>query len=373
MNETLSYLEHLKGDAKNLLRCPQCFSDGLFIAEENILSCGSCHAEYFVDIKANACLLVSSNLESDIKKNIRSFWGDLCKQLYQDNDATITSKDLEKQIDEVEDLFIKREHLAAVEMPLPDLAGKKVLEIGSGSGGHSCLFRKHCADVVAVDLTPERVLSTAKKLRLLTRGRGIVYQADAENLPFKENSFDIVYSNGVIHHSENTEGCVDEIYRVLKPGGMAVIMLYARHSAVYWLNIFPRGLLSLRFFFQNEARWVGHLTEGKPKFYGERNPLTRVYSAKGIRNLFRHFDELSMRRNSFQFDNLAIPKLSQIRDRILKLMNFPFHSGGILIYGKPYVCETPLELYLGRSIGWCWNIIARKTRVKRRQNGDKIS
>ena len=99
-------------------------------------------------------------------------------------------------------------------------------------------FRKYGADIVAVDLTPERVLSTAKKLSLVANGQGIVYQADAEHLPFRESSFDIVYSNGVLHHSENTEKCLDEVYRVLRPGGQAVIMLYARHSAVFGLISF---------------------------------------------------------------------------------------------------------------------------------------
>ena len=133
------------------------------------------------------------------KENIQAFWGDLYKQLYAENDASLSPESLERQIDELEDLFKIREQSCVVEMPLEDLAGKTVLEIGSGAGGHSCIFKRHGADVTAIDITPERVISTAAKLDMLKGGSGRAMQADAENLPFDDDSFDIVYSNSVLH------------------------------------------------------------------------------------------------------------------------------------------------------------------------------
>ncbi|MBA57742.1 MAG: hypothetical protein CMQ40_01075 [Gammaproteobacteria bacterium] len=360
MNASLSYADRLKADVETLLRCSGCFGSSLSITDQFTLCCDSCGVTYPIDKEAEICSLLISYRNTDTKENIRSFWGDLYKQLYADIDGSITSNQLSDQLSDLEDMFVKRQHLAAVEMPLADLAGKKVLDIGAGSGAHSCLFRKYGADIVAVDLTPERVLSTAKKLSLVADGQGIVYQADAEHLPFRESSFDIVYSNGVLHHSENTEKCLDEVYRVLRPGGQAIIMLYARHSAVFWLNIFLRGLLSLRFFYQKEAHWVGYLTEGKPKFRGKRNPVTRIFSRGKVATLFSRFDEVSMRRSSFQLDNFAIPKLTQVRCWVYESLGINPHPGGILVYGRPYMCETPFELRLGKLIGWCWNIKARK-------------
>ncbi len=292
---------------------------------------------------------------------IRSWWGDLYRQLYQRTDQSLTRETLLGLVDEFEDLMIRRQHLAVVEMPLAQLAERQVLEIGPGGGGHSCLFKKYGAVVTAADITPERVVSTALKLSLLPGPSSTVVQADAEALPFPDGSFDIVYSNGVLHHAQHTEPCIDEVFRVLKPGGRAIIMLYARHSSAFWLNIVPRGLFSGEMLRWPEAQWVGRVTEGKPKFGSTKNPFTRIYSARQMRRLFNRFDVLSLRKSSFRFDDVAIPKLTQLREWLLtRIGGSAPHPGGVLVYGKPFVAETRLELALGRWLGFSWNIVAQK-------------
>ena len=91
-----------------------------------------------------------------------------------------------------------------------------------------------------------------------------------------------------------------------------------------------------------------------------KNPITRVYSEKQMRYSFRHFTIHSLRKSSFQFDNFCVPKLSQIRFSLLKMMGRRAHSGGVLVYGAPYMTETAMELWLGRFIGFSWNIVAEK-------------
>jgi SAM-dependent methyltransferase len=61
-------------------------------------------------------------------------------------------------------------------------------------------------------------------------------QADAEQLPLPDSSIDFVWSWGVIHHSSNTDRIVGEIYRALRPGGRAQIMIYHRNSTRYWIH-----------------------------------------------------------------------------------------------------------------------------------------
>ncbi len=63
-------------------------------------------------------------------------------------------------------------------------ASDSVLEVGSGSGGHSAFFQQRGASVVAVDITLERAISTAQKLHMIPNGEGRAYRADAESLPY---------------------------------------------------------------------------------------------------------------------------------------------------------------------------------------------
>lgn len=343
----------------DLLCCPACRAFPLE-EREDALACPSCGKSYPVDPALGVAQFLPPDEADGGKGNIQSWWGDLYRQIYEPTDRTLTRESLAEKLSATQDLFRKRDMLAVVEMPLSNLAGKRVLEIGPGGGAHSCLFAQYGAQVTALDITPPRAASTKRKLSLIGEGSGTAYQGDAENLPFKNGSFDIVYSNGVLHHSVDTDRCVAEVNRVLKPGGRAVLMLYARHSAIYWCNIVPRGLFSGEMFRWPEAEWIGRVTEGKPKFGQTKNPFTRVYSEAELRRLLKAFDVKSLRKSSFQWDNFAIPRLTQIRKWILGLLGHEAHPGGELVYGASFVCETPTELALGRHIGFAWNIVAEK-------------
>lgn len=349
----------LSHDVNALLRCPRCGATPL-TEHEKSLDCTACGAAYPLDRTRFIASLLGSVADSAIKEDIRKWWGDLYEQIYGPTDRNLDTEKLARLLADTEDLFRKRELLPVVEMPLDELAGKTVLEIGPGGGGHSALFASKGASVVACDITPERAISTALKLSLVKGGEGRAYQGDAETLPFRDGAFDIVYSNGVLHHSENTDRTIAEVYRVLKPGGRAVLMLYSRHSAIYWLNIVPRALFGGEMFGRPEAEWAGRVTEGKPKFGETKNPITRIYSERELRRLLHAFNVVTMRKNSFQWDNFAIPRLTQLRDKVLSLMGHQAHPGGILVYGRPFFVETPTELAIGRHAGFAWNIVAEK-------------
>lgn len=125
--------------------------------------------------------------------------------------------------------------------------GQRVLDIGCGSGVAACLFAKHGADVMAVDLT-----SAATQMARLNAALSALpinfAQMDAEQLALPSNAYDHVFSWGVIHHSRNTEQIVREIQRVLRPGGTGLIMVYHRHSiryfvrGLYWLLVKRKAL-----------------------------------------------------------------------------------------------------------------------------------
>lgn len=220
-----------------MLRCPDCFGS---LGLDGGLSCKVCKRQFYNGGFGTTDL--TPRTLSETKEKSCDFWGDTYQQWYESDDSARTPDGLKNELASLESLFRQRRHLAVTEMDLHELKGKEVLEIGSGAGGHAALFAQYGGHVTATDITPERVIATGNKLELLkngTTGGGIAIRADAEVLPFADNSFDIVYSNGVLHHTEDTGRCIREAFRVLKPGGQAIIMLYARHSAYYWFKLVP--------------------------------------------------------------------------------------------------------------------------------------
>ena len=118
-----------------------------------------------------------------------------------------------------------------------DVKDKSVLEIGLGQGADSMQLINRGAIYHGIDLTEESVRRVKERFQLFDKHYREVQVANAEQIPYSDNYFDLVYSHGVIHHSPRIESIVAEIYRVLKPGGQAVIMLYHKHSYNYHISI----------------------------------------------------------------------------------------------------------------------------------------
>ena len=120
--------------------------------------------------------------------------------------------------------------------------GRKVLEIGSGVGLDTYAMARHGLDVTAIDLTDVGV-ATVKQRFMDNEISGHFAVADGCRLPFSDDSFDYVYSFGVLHHAADTQAAINEVYRVLRPKGEARIMLYHSRS----LNEFVHKITRIPF------------------------------------------------------------------------------------------------------------------------------
>jgi SAM-dependent methyltransferase len=106
-------------------------------------------------------------------------------------------------------------------------SGKHVLEIGVGLGADHQRFAEEGAVLSGIDITPRAIEMTSCRFDTLGL-RSDLRVGDAEQLCFADNTFDLVYSWGVIHHTPDTEKSVREIFRVPRPGGVAKVMIYPR-------------------------------------------------------------------------------------------------------------------------------------------------
>jgi ubiquinone/menaquinone biosynthesis C-methylase UbiE len=121
-------------------------------------------------------------------------------------------------------------------VPFAEAKGKSVLEIGTGNGADGTMFACHGAFYTGADLTEAALEATRRHFAVLGLP-GAFQRENAEELTFPSESFDWVYSHGVLHHTPRTQAAIDEVWRVLKPGGQAIIMLYHKHSFNYFIRI----------------------------------------------------------------------------------------------------------------------------------------
>jgi SAM-dependent methyltransferase len=128
-------------------------------------------------------------------------------------------------------------------VPFAEQKDKSVLEIGCGNGADGVMLAQAGADYTGVDLTPAAVEATRTHFRLMGL-KGTFQIENAEHLSFSDESFDFVYSCGVLHHTPHPENAFAELHRVLRPRGKAVLMLYHKHSFNYYVRIM--GYMRLR-------------------------------------------------------------------------------------------------------------------------------
>jgi glycosyltransferase involved in cell wall biosynthesis/ubiquinone/menaquinone biosynthesis C-methylase UbiE len=169
--------------------------------------------------------------------------------------------------------------------------GEQVLEIGGGLGTDLAQFAKHGAHVTDIDLSSGHLALAQENFRLRGLEGRFIHQ-DAERLPFDDNSFDLVYSNGVLHHTPNTTAVVAEIRRVLRPGGKVIAMFYAESSINYWRNIVMLHGLRETFLDQYSVGEVMSRTVEMSEI-GAR-PLVKVYTRRRLREVFGDFERIEI-------------------------------------------------------------------------------
>jgi ubiquinone/menaquinone biosynthesis C-methylase UbiE len=219
-----------------------------------------------------------------------------------------------------------------------------VLEVGCGLGTDAVNFARRGARYTGVDLTEASIE--------LVKGRfdfeGLAADlrvADAETLPFTDDTFDLVYSHGVLHHTPDTQRAINEVHRVLKPGGTAMVMLYHKNSYNYRVNIMTFRRMGVRVLGFDWGPGLVHRLTGEdesrlrelqsiyrrngsvlsPEEFlnqntdGAGNPLARAYTRREASVMFTRFREI---RTELHFLNkrwipLIGPAMPRVIERVL--------------------------------------------------------
>lgn len=274
---------------QDILACPMCH--GKLIE----LSCIPCNLTYQINNGAPVFIcreMYPSDEAYAEALRIIDFWGNgWAKRLAEPEhkpwfecDRETLVKHLEKDIE----FQKKADSVMAVDLPLESLKNKVALNIGCGAGNEALILAYSGADCVALDITSQAA-QAAECLMHKIGGSGIGIQADTRFIPLENSSVDVVYSSGVLHHSPEISQSIAEIYRVLKPGGKAYIMLYATWSVLF---VQMRLMLSM-----GEKAW---------ETGGRKNPCTTTYTKSECRDMFSQFNNVRIRKTGESLKHIKI-------------------------------------------------------------------
>lgn len=241
---------------------------------------------------------------------VRDFWESHVNNEYY----TAESRGSESYFDEIEQRRYRwHYHLAEFFSSRRNSTGT-LLEIGCGIGVDSIQLSKCGYEVTAVDLTETAIQVGREYARI--RGQNIDFRVgNSEKLDFADNTFDNVYSFGVLHHTPDIDAAIAEVHRVLKPGGTADIMLYHKRSIVGFVH---------RLF---------KLPYESPRDLKDHCPVVYSYTKDEAKALFKNFSKVEIHAD------------------------YPF------TYGFRYVTfwmPNALQKLIGKPLGW--HLMIRATR-----------
>ena len=240
------------------------------------------------------------------------------KQYWNARPCNVRHSPLEKGTKEYFDQVEQRKYF--VEPHIPGFAefdkwkDKKVLEVGCGIGTDAVNFARAGAHYTGVDLSIES-LNLAKKRFEVFGLRGDFHNANGEELAnlFEHQSFDLIYSFGVIHHTPSPEAVIANIRKLIAPAGELRIMLYAKNS---WKNVMMSAGLD-----QPEAQ--------------SGCPIAFTYSHEDVHKLLEGFEVKSIKQDHI----------------------FPYQIESYIKYKyvkQPWFAAMPEELWnaLEKNLGW---------------------
>lgn len=209
-----------------LLVCPLCRGELKEGAEQ--YACLSCHRIYPVQGGIPRFLPDLSSGEQQVK---RSF--NLEHSRYLDSHYLHFGERLVQQ------------WLDEIQLPREFFRGKLVLDAGCGSGRWTYAMARLGATVVAIDLTDAGVEITHRATAQLENVAAL--QASVFHLPFRPESFDLVVSWGVLHHTPDTRAAFERVAPLVKKGGQLYAMFYEKHNPVkyFFTDLLRRALRKL--------------------------------------------------------------------------------------------------------------------------------
>lgn len=205
-------------------------------------------------------------------KQVEEYWDShhLGTQFLENSFVEVGSKEYFIEFDKQMERWDYKNNL--IESVASEFPKGKFLEIGCGLGQDLVKFVKRGFSATGIELA-KSVAEMARKHLDVYNLFGKVLQGNAETLCFGDNKFDVVYSCGVLQHTPNIQQAIDEVYRVTRRGGMAIIIVYYRYS---WFNL------------------LSTIAKVNIEFEDEEAPIVNTYSKRELFRIFSSFHDVEI-------------------------------------------------------------------------------
>lgn len=244
--------------------------------------------------------------QNEIDDKNKNFWNELC--------GTSLAKSLgikgndEASLAKFDDFYFSYYPYLKKHLFLDEITRKNILEVGLGYGTVSQLLASAGANYYGLDIAENACKIVSHRLAQKNL-HGEIRNESMLSCSFPDNFFDHVISIGCFHHTGNLQECINQTYRVLKPGGKAAIMVYNKFSLRQWMSwpvLTTKNLLSNLPGINNGIR----ATEAQRKAYDASSndtaaPETEFFSMSELQRIFRKFKNVKIERENFD-ENVTI-------------------------------------------------------------------
>ena len=237
--------------------------------------------------------------EIDVKN--RAFWSELCGSSLAKHLGVVDSSI--ESLTKFDNYYMDYYPYLRNYLPVENMTGKKVLEVGLGYGTVGQYIASHGADYHGLDISQNAVDMTNHRLRQ-NRLEGQAIVGSVLNSNFPDNYFDYVISIGCFHHTGNMQKCIDETYRMLKPGGQAIIMVYNKFSLRQWAKWPVQTAKNLILQKSNQIKATKTSSKQRKAYDATSDkkigaPETEFYSVNDINKIFSIFEQVKTTRENF--------------------------------------------------------------------------
>jgi len=170
-------------------------------------------------------------IQAEIDRQNIEFWDELCGT-YLARSLGITDFSAES-LAKFDRHFLTTYPYLTKYLALDRVVSKDVLEVGLGYGTVSQLLAAQAKSYVGLDIAAGPVAVVNRRMSLFNL-KGALRQGSILEAPFADASFDVVVTIGCLHHTGDLQRALDEVHRVLRPGGWALVMIYNAFSYRRW-------------------------------------------------------------------------------------------------------------------------------------------